>query len=64
MEKVLVHAVPSALSSCGLLHVWVYGSLAFTLAVAFSATSACTHTYSNPQLLSLEQVDGCVKETE
>ena len=58
MEKVLVYTVPST------LHVWVHGFLAFTLAVAFSATSACIHTYSNPQLLSLEQVDGCVKETE
>ena len=27
----------STLSSCGLLHVWVHGSLAFTLIVAFSA---------------------------
>ena len=43
---------------CGLLHVWVHSSMAFTLVAAFSAVNACTHTKCLCKLIH------CVKETE
>ena len=32
----------------------MHGYMAFMLVAAISAMNGCTHTYSNPQLLSME----------